>query len=81
MYKISKIQTNIAKCFAKIQRKDVAMAYSRDLENCLELAIRKGKAVGETKPTENNGRERCVSVLFFCRGTLTLWHFRFAVKR
>ena len=24
----------------------------RDLEDCLDLAIRKGKAVGETKPTE-----------------------------
>ena len=30
VYKISKTQTNIAKCFAKIQRKDVAMAYSRE---------------------------------------------------
>jgi len=25
-----------------------------DLEDCLDLAIRKGKAVGETKPTESN---------------------------
>ena len=31
----------MAECFSKIQRKDVAMAYSRDLENCLDLAIRK----------------------------------------
>ena len=28
----------------------------------------------------HRGRERCVSVLFFCRGTLTLWNFGFAVK-
>ena len=25
-----------------------------DMENCLDLAIRKGKVVGETKPTESN---------------------------
>ena len=31
----------------------LSRAASIDLEDCLDLAIRKGKAVGETKPTEN----------------------------
>lgn len=29
--------------------------FHRDLENCLDLAIRKGKADGESMPTENTG--------------------------
>ena len=31
---------------------------NRIVEKCCDLALRKGKAVGETKPTESKSRER-----------------------
>ena len=34
----------------------------RDLEDCLDLAIRKGKAVGETEQTERRGTITYVTV-------------------
>ena len=32
--------------------------HSIDLEKCLDLALRKGKAVGQTKPTETKKRSK-----------------------
>jgi len=44
-------------CVQIVSEQQLLRAASIDLEDCLDLAIRKGKAVGETKPTESkNGR-------------------------
>ena len=41
-------------CVRIVSEQRLSRAASSDLEDCLDLAIRKGKAVGETKPTESN---------------------------
>ena len=40
-------------CVQIVSEQWLLRAASIDLEDCLDLAIRKGKAVGETKPTES----------------------------
>ena len=40
-------------CVQIVSEQRLLRAASIDLEDCLDLAIRKGKAVGETKPTES----------------------------
>ena len=47
-----------------------------DLEDCLDLAIRKGKAVGETKPTESNRAIKATTCLHRLIRAMRTWRKR-----
>lgn len=52
------MQISIKRSKPSAEKIDILTRPSRDLENCLDLAIRKGKALGESKPTENANEKR-----------------------